>query len=249
MKTKQSNGDELLRPLPVAYHIDEEMVIGIYSLSEAGTSAAINLISRESLLKGVDLMVPSIEGNQLTNPRLVKRISKELAILLGGWFAQDITPFIKLHDSLIAQQVEEYYRGGGMTIQREKSQSAFYYFAFRVDPWVVQAVGESKVFHCISLGHLLSQTQAIQSGGHPYFRPLGSIEPVIIQAAPNINWGQLTDHSGEHPVNVFDTYLSDTDLTIKAGVRMHLKGGRAESIDGKPYFYGIRINLDMRRSR
>ena len=248
MNTRQNDGDELLQPLPLSERIEEEMVIGVYPLSEVGSTATVNLLSRESLLKGTGLMVPGIEGNQLTNPRLVKRISKQLAKLLGGWFAQDITPYIELRDSLISQQVEDYYRRGGMTIQREKSQSAFYYLAFQVASWLIQAAGELNVFHCISLGRLLSQDQALQSGGQPSFRPLGSITPFISQATPNIKLHQLTDYSEEHPMNVFDTFLSDAGLTIKAGVRMHLKEGKTVNDNGLPFHYGIRINLDLRHS-
>ncbi|MEQ8972096.1 MAG: hypothetical protein RIE73_17085 [Coleofasciculus sp. C1-SOL-03] len=246
---KNSNSFPSLQPLPLTDRINKESIIGIFPFSEAQTTAAINLPSIDSLLKGVGLMVSSIDGEEITDPDLAKRISDELGHLLGGWFAQDLTPYIKLHKSLVSDDVQDSYRRGGMTITWDEPKTAFYYMAFEVPPWQVQAVGEVGVFHSVSIGRSLSQTEAIREGGHPAVHPVGSIEPLLAQATPKLLLKEFSDHSADHATNVFDTYLQRPGLTIKSGVRQRLVDGKAEISSGQPYHYGIRINLDLRSSQ
>ncbi|MDZ8236340.1 MAG: hypothetical protein RMZ69_04040 [Nostoc sp. ChiQUE01a] len=238
-----------LQTLSSTERIQGESVIGAYPFFEEQTTAAINLPSIDNLLRGTSLTVSSIDGEQVTDATLVKHISDELGQLLGGWFSQDLTPYIQLHKSLVPQNMQEYYRNSGTTLQPDKPKTAFYYLAFQVVPWQVQALGELGVFHSISISQPLTKAKALQEGGHPSPRPLGSIEPLLADAAPNLSIAKLSDRSAEHPVNVFDTYLQDTWLTIKSGVRLSLTDNGTEVTSQHPYHYSIRINLDLRKSR
>lgn len=246
MKANSNNPPPSLRPLPLEQRIEGESIIGIYPFSEAETTAAIDLPSADSLLRGVSLMVSRLAGELLSDPPLAQLISNELKYLLGGWFNQDLTPYIQLHRSLISPEVRERYRIGGMTIQWDKPKTAFYYMAFEVTPWQVQAVGELNVFHCVSIGHMLTESKAIREGGHPSFRPLGSIEPLLIEATPNLPLRQLSDHSSEHTTNVFDTYLKNAEITVKSGIRMNIAKHGTVVATEHSYHYGIRINIDLR---
>ena len=246
MCTKNNGSSAALQPLPLAERIEAENVIGIFSLSEVPTTAAINLQSIDNLLKGVDLMVASIDGEELTDLDLAKSISDELGNRFGGWFAQDLIPYIQLHKSLVSQQVQDYYRLGGMNITWDKPKTAFYYMAFEVSPWQVQAVGELGVFHSVSIGRSLSQNEAIGEEGHPAIHPIGSIESLLTQLIPKLPFKELSDRSADYSTNVFDTYLQGSELTVKSGVRQRVFDGKAEISSERYYHYGIRINLDLR---
>ncbi|MBW4617357.1 MAG: hypothetical protein KME21_29900 [Desmonostoc vinosum HA7617-LM4] len=238
-----------LQPLSSTERIEAESVIGAYSFLEEQTTAAINLPSIDNLLRGTSVTVSRINAEKVTNPTLVKRISDELGRLLGGWFSQDLTPYIHLYKSLVSQEMQEYYTNGGMTTHLDKPKTAFYYLAFQVVPWQVQALGELGVFHSISISQPLTKAKALQEGGHPVPRPLGAIEPFLADVTPNLPIAKLSDRSGEHTVNVFDTYLQDTWLTIKAGVRLSLTADNKEVSSEHPYHYSIRLNLDLRKSK
>lgn len=236
-----------LKPLTPADRVEEEMVIGGFPFSEAETTAAIDVPSRERLLKGTQLSVLTPSGGQITDPALVRQIDTELEQLLGGWFTGDLEDHIELYDSLVSLQTREYYQSGGMTIQWDEPSEAFYYLAFQVSPWQVQVVGEPGVFHAVFLGHLLTQSEAIGPGGHPRVHPVGAIEPVLAQAVPNIAQRSLVDETDQHAQNVFDTYLVDSGLVVKSGVRMRLAEGGIMAPAEQNHFYGIRINVDLRQ--
>jgi hypothetical protein len=136
-----------------------------------------------------------------------------------------------------------------MTIRWDEPKTAFYYLAFQVSPWKIQALGELGVFHCISINQRLTKIQALQEGGHPAFRPLGAVDTLIEHAISNLPFADLIDRTAEHAVNVFDTYLQNTWLGIKAGVRLTLDDDGKEVSMEYPYHYGIRINFDLRQSR
>ena len=246
MSTTNRTPLPMLRPLPPTDRIKQEMVIGLFPGSETESTDEIDLLSRKSLFQGIRLVAPSIDGAQVSNPDITKRISDELRQRIGGWFAQDITPYIRLYDGLVSHEGREIYRQGGMTINWDETETAFYSMDFQADSWQVQAVGELEVFHCISLSHFLTRDEALQKGGFPSVRPLGSIEPLLAQAMPNLPLKQLVDHSAKHASNVFDVYLKGEGITVKAGVRQSLVGGEPEISDEMAYHYGIRINLDLR---
>lgn len=245
MNTTNRTPPPTLRPLSPADRINQEMVIGLFPGSETESTDEIDLISRKSLFQGIRLVAPSIGGAQVINPDLTKRISDELRQRIGGLFAQDIIPYIRLYDSLISHEEREIYRQGGMIITWDETETAFYSMGFQADSWQVQAVGELEVFHCISLSHFLTRDEALQKGGFPSVRPLGSIEPLLSQSMPNLPLKQLIDHSAKHASNVFDVYLKGAYVTIKAGVRMRIIDGEAGFPGEKSYFYSIRINLDL----
>jgi hypothetical protein len=222
------------------------MIIGLVPFAEAESTDAITIPSLENLMKGTSLSVPEPEGGRIDNLALAGRISEELGRTLGGWFDTDLVPFIRLYDGLISSQTVEEYRLSGMTITRDQPREAFYFLAFEMAPWQVQAVGEEGVLHAIYIGRSLTSAEATGPGGHPVYRPLGAIQEWLSQAAPKLADLPLTDHSAEHTVNVFDTYLVSPGLIVKAGVRERLmKDGQANPGE-QAYVYGIRINLDLR---
>lgn len=236
----------MLKPLAANDWIEDETVIGLYSGSETESTSAMDVPSRDSLLQGVRLMAPRPGGAIVADAALSRRISDELGQQLGGWFAQDLTPYLQLHDSLLSREERDRFRQGGMTIPEENTKTAYYSLAFEKDGWRVQGIGELGVFHAVSLGRPLTQAEALGAGGHVIPRPLGSVESVISGAAPKIATRNLADRSGEHAPNVFDTYLVDQQVKVKGGVRMRLARGGEASSDVAPYFYGIRINMDLR---
>jgi hypothetical protein len=238
-----------LQPLPVAERIQEESIIGLVPFSEFSSTAALDVPSIDGLLRGTSLMAPSIGEEDLSDPALVKRISDQVGQFLRGWFAQDLAPYIQLHSSLVPLQLREYYQRSGMNITPDEPTTAYYYMAFKVPPWQVQAVGQLDTFHCISLGRFLAQSEALQEGGHPAFRPLGPVESLLAQAALNLPLQLLIDHSTEHATNVYDTYLERQGTTVKAGVRQNLNGGGKAASSERTYYYGVRINLDLRSLR
>jgi len=235
-----------LKPLAANEWIEEEMVIGLYSGAENESTDAMAVPSRDSVLRGVRLMAPRPGGARVTDAALAKRISTELGQQLGGWFGQDLTPYLQLYDSLMSQEERDRLRQGGMTIQEDKTNTAYYSLGFEKDGWRVQGIGELGVFHAVSFGRPLTQAEALGEGGHITRRPLGPVEALLTTAAPSVAGRTLTDRSAEHGANVFDTYLVGQQVTVKAGVRMRLLKGGSSPTDGAPYFYGIRINLDRR---
>lgn len=235
-----------LQPLPVAERIQEEGIIGLVPFSEFSSTAALDIPSIDNLLRGPSLMMSIIEEEQLSDSALVKRISDQIGQLLGGWFAQGLAPHLQLHTSLIPLQLREYYYQVGMNITLDKPTTAFYHMAFKNSPWQVQAVGELNVFHCVSLGRLLAQDEALQEGGYPSKLPFGPIEPLLAQATPNLSLKQLVDRTAEHASNVFDAYLKGESITVKAGVRQGTLGNNSVTLGEFVYYYGIRINLDLR---
>ncbi|MCW5854390.1 MAG: hypothetical protein KIT87_30250, partial [Anaerolineae bacterium] len=112
--------------------------------------------------------------------------------------------------------------------------------------WLVLGVGEPNVFHCIFLGHALTEQQALQGPGSPAARPLGPVTTLLAQAAPYLMRQKMTDRTADHALNVFDTYLEGDKLKVKGGVRMRLSKDGSNPPGGPAYFYGIRINLDRR---
>lgn len=232
--------------LTSAERIAEEMVIGIFPHSEMQTTAALEIASKESLLRGTSLTIKKPGGKQIVKGALVRQLEQELCTFLGGWFCNDLTSYVGFYDDLIPQSHREQYHKSGVVIPEGKSNEAFYYLVFSVPPWQVQAVGNAGIFHAIFLGRLLSQSQALGKGDHPKVRPIGTIESVLAEAAPNFDLKRLADTTSEHAANVFDTYLVDKGSVVKAGVRMRLEEGGKAFQGEKSYFYGIRINIDLK---
>ena len=236
-------------PLSPADRIAGEMIIGGYPRAEAGTAAALEIPSRDVLLRGTRLSVQPPGGKQVADSGVGRRVAGELGGLLGGWFAGDAAHYIRLYDGLISEELREYHRGGGMAVREDGPGEAFYYLAAAAPPWQVQVVGEPETFHCVFLGRLLTQSEAIGEGGHPLARPLGEVTSLLVKAAPHVARLEFDDRSAGHAENVFDTYLvnAEAGVTVKAGVRMRLAEGAAAFEGPEAYFYGIRINIDLRR--
>ena len=226
--------------------IEEESIMGLYPLSEAESLAAMAFPSIDTLLRGASLAVQKPGGDQRDHPGTARDVTRELERLLGGWFKSDLFPYVQCYDDLISRQIREGYRHTGVVLPENDLPVAFYYLAFQVPAWQIQAVGALDTFHCIFLGHLLEQTEALREGGHPVVRPLGPIKPLMARATPTLLRRHLADHTAEHAINVFETYLADDRITVKAGVRMRLAAGGTLVSNEKRYFYGIRINLDLR---
>ena len=231
-----------LEPLPPAERITEEMVIGIYPQSETDSTAALDVPSRRALLRGTRLSLPKPAGNHVENDELRSTIAAELKDLLGGLFGGDIASYIELFDSLVSQEQRDAYAKSNIPIAWDEPEKAFYYLAFAVSPWQIQAVGEPGVFHCVFFGLPLQSEEAIGAGGHPLVHPAGAIDPLLVDLAPSVSQHSFRDASAEHATNLFDTYLisDDPGIIIKAGVRL-----RVTQADQTSYFYGIRINIDL----
>ncbi len=234
------------RPLDASERIVAEMVIGAVPFSEIGNTAAVDVLTRDTILGGTRLAAPVPQGLQLDNADLSRRINEELGQQLGGWFAQDLTQSITLYDSLVSAEERERYRAGGATMQWDQTQTAFYSMGFDASPWRVQAVGEPGVFHAVSLVRDLDDASAMQADGTPAVHPFGAVEDLLAQAAPTVVHRQLRDQTADHAPNIYDTYLTDGGLTIKAGVRTRVEEDGSLPTSGPTYFYAIRINLDLR---
>ncbi len=164
-------------------------------------------------------------------------------------FTEDLEPYIELYDGLASERScpDDFSRGaedrGG------EFEAPYYYLAFFRSGWQVQVVGRRAIFHCVFLGHELSESAAVGAGGHPIARPLGPVDSLLAKAAPRIARQHLDDYSAAHAENVFDAWLENTGagLIVKAGVRMRLTIN-ANSLQSKGYFYGVRINFDLRRA-
>jgi hypothetical protein len=246
MKKRKLNTSLVLKFLTHSDMIDQEMVIGTYPFSEAETTSALELPSRETLLGGVRLIVSEPGGHRLTNCRLVRRISKELRRLFGGWFTYDLTPYIQLYDSLVSQQVRDKYRLGGMSINWDKPQKAFYFLSFSAASWQVQAVGELRIFHCIFFGQPLTRAEAIGGEVYPFFFQVDPVPSLLAEAMTKLSIHRLNDSTSKHASNLFHTYLEGYRIKVKAGIRMRLMKDGSEFPGDKPYFYGIRVNCDLR---
>lgn len=241
----------MLRVLPADARIECELVLGGYvtkvpTATRSFMTAAINLPSRKWILEGDSLTVYRPQGNFIDNATLTKRISEELGAVFGGWFTQDLTAYIQLHDGLVSDETKERYRSGGMTIDWDEPQAAFYYLEFEASPWQVQGIGELGQFHVIFLGRFISAEEAVGPGGHPLHRPLGAIDAVLSSATPCVMEQAFADLS-EAYFNVFDFYLEREMTTVKAGVRQRLdEAGNTVASQDQSYFYGIRVNVDLR---
>src|SRR5262249_21418914 len=106
-----------------------------------------------------------------------------------------------------------------------------------------------ETFHSIFLGHPLAASKAVDRGGHPLVRPVGAIDSLLVKAVPAVALYPFADRTTEHAQKVFDTYLLDaaTRGIVKAGVRMRLAEGGVAFRGPQAYFYGIRINIDLRQ--
>jgi hypothetical protein len=230
--------------------IQGEAIIGGYltkspSTTTAFATQAINLPSKRWILDWPNLSVYHPQGNRLTNPDLSKKVSEELGFLLGGWFTEDLTPYIELYDSLVSTETKKRYSSGGMRIIWDEPKTAFYYLAFESLPWQVQATGEPGEWHAIFIGRYISKEQALQAGGHPVLKPLGDIKPILLNSAPKVLAQSMSDKSTQH-LNVFDVYWENALYTVEAGVRQNVAQDGQPSLSAEEtYFYGIRINIKL----
>jgi hypothetical protein len=245
MKKRKPKTPVVLKNLLPSERIDQEMVIGGYPFSEADTTAALKLPSKENLLRGVRLTVSEPSGHRLTNRRLVRRISRELEHLFGGWFVCDLVPYIQLYDNLVSQEIRDQYCLEGMDINWDEPQTAFYFLSFSVASWQVQAVGEPEVFHCIFLGKLLTKAEVLREEGYPHLYQMKPLPFPLAEAVPKLSIHRLTNSSSRHASNVFDMYLEGHGFNVKTGLRMRLMEDGSEFPGEKSYFYGIRINCSL----
>jgi hypothetical protein len=211
---------ETLLPLPASERIANEMIIGVYPASETErpTTASVQALSKETVLLGTKLCVPLPAGKPISDPDQKQRIADELRQYFGGWFENDLTPYIQLHDD-------------------------FYYLAFCSPPFQVQCIGAAQAFHAVFIARRLTESEAVGEGGHPRFRPLGEVDSLLRRVAPEIAAQSLTDRTAEHASNVFDAYLTDDrGVIVKAGVRLCLTEAGELFPGPEAYFYGLRIN-------
>jgi len=229
--------------LPETERITAEMVVGAFPFAEIQSTAAVQLPSRTTLLRGTSLVVARPGGERVQDGALVPQIAAELARTFGGWFERDLAGWIALYDRLLSRALEQHYTGGGMRITIDTPERAFYDLSFAVPPWQVQAVGEPDVLHAVFLAHPLSRAEALAASGQPNRRPLGEIMAVLREAAPTIAAQPLVDQTDRHASNVFDTYLTNETTVIKAGVRMLALAEGDQASAAPPFFYGVRINV------
>ena len=225
--------------------IVEEMVVGMFPHSEIQTTAALEIACKESLLRGTSLTIRKPGGAAVIGQTPVQQVATELCAGLGGWFCANLTSYLEFYDDLLSESFREQYRKSGLNLPPRGTDELFYYLAFSVPPWQVQAVGVARDFCAIFLARLLARSQAVGNGGHIICQPIGVIEPVLIEAVPNINLERLADVTPEHAVNVFDNYFIGDGLVVKAGVRVRLGKDSAAYRGKDAYFYGIRINVDL----
>jgi hypothetical protein len=230
-----------LEPLAESERVFAEMVVGAYPLGEEGTTAAVIVPSRASLLGGVRLTAVPLKGDPADESSEAETLADELGRLLGGWFTGPILPHLRVSSKLVPRGFAAGYPGR----PPEETSTAFYDLAFSSGRWNVQASGELRRFHCVSLFQPLERERAFANGGHPRPRPLGDAIDALEQAIPNLSSAQLRDRSAEHAPNVFDTYLTDRGRTVKAGVRIRLSEQGEEIADGWSSFYGIRLNVEL----
>jgi len=230
-----------LQPLDERNRVYAELVLGAYPLSEEGTTAAILVPSRASLLHGVRLTAVPLQGDPVGGTSAAQTVADELGELLGGWFEGPIPPHVRLYSKLVPRGFGGAYPGTAP----EETSTAFYDLGFSTDRWNVQTTGELHRFHCVSLFQPLDRERALENGGHPRSRPLGDPTDVLEQSMPRRSGEQLSDRSAEHAPNVFDTYLTDGGVTVKAGVRLRVSEQGEEISDAWTYFYGIRFNIEL----
>jgi hypothetical protein len=234
-----------VRPLADDELVAGESPIGTVPFSELGTTAAIDVPSRRRMLEGPDLVVTPPQGRRVEDPAVAEQAGRELGARLGGWFAGDLAPAIRLHDSLASDELRQLALATGTRLTLEAPRSAYYFAAFEEDGWTVQAAGEPADFHCVSLARPLTSEQALGPGGHPRPHPLGPPEERLREAAPGLPLDDLRDESGAHPDNLYDTYRSGPGVVVKAGVRLRLDANGAAAGGPTPALYAIRINLDL----
>jgi hypothetical protein len=220
--------------------IAAESPIGVFPLSQVGSTSSVSVPKKRNLVDGIGLMAPPPAGVEVDgdHDRLVSRVTDELGRLLGGWFEGDLTPYVRLYDSLASPEQKAYFDAPGIAMHwDEPASGAFSWLAFRLPPWQVQAVGDAGDFHCVSLGHPLAEKDALGEGGHPRKLPVGPPVDVLREATPVAAAAQFRDESQDHPGNVYDTFLSAEGLKVKGGVRMRVDG--SGHLLG--YFYGVRV--------
>ena len=234
-----------LNPLSQEQIIQNEKIIGFYQLATGFGVPAMDVPTVKSLFQGTDLMVPILNGTPVHDSGYIKKVNKELKKKFGGVFAQNICEYIQCYESFVSDETKEYYKAGGMSINWDRPEKAFYTLHMQLDSCIVQAVGELGKFHCISFAYFINKEAVIDNTGNPKY-PAPDMLPAHLKAyLPKITLAEFQNQAESHQQNVYNVYFDKGQIDIRGGLRQQIGTGSGQEISDEHYFYGIRVNLKM----
>jgi hypothetical protein len=211
-------------------------VLGLYALAGLGIPPAVPVLTVDWLRTGPRLVVPPPGGPPVDARAQADGIAGELAGLLGGSFAPELRSHLALARGYVSPDQRAAY---GL----DDDPTTYGWLGVAAgDGWHVQALAAPGGPSLVSLIQPLSGDDATDAAGRPRHRPLGDPRAVLAALTPALRL-DLDDRSDQFEPNVYDTFLTGAEVSVRCGVRQRLDADGAPSSAGHPYCYVLRVDL------
>lgn len=217
-----------------APRVDDDRVIGLFTVLDATGTAAVWIPTRATMLGGVRLGVPAPGGARVNDPALHRQAVTELQEIIGASWPARIARTLTIHDHLVDAATRADYQARGARISYDPPETRYYAWSGAIDGLHIEVTGAIGAWAAILIAQPLTAAEALEDG-LPRPHPVDALA-LVQQVAPALAALSWQPDPEAPPPNVFDVALYDGASRLRAGVRA-LGPANAEH-----YLYGVRIN-------